>query len=62
MLTGGDGLMLLEVFDHPHWVKLGVYSEVCPLLTREFFRAGTTFFKAIVENLSGGYRIMGLSL
>lgn len=29
VLTGRDGLMLLEVFDHPHWVKLGVYSEVC---------------------------------
>lgn len=53
--------MLLEAFDHPHWVKLGVYSKVCPLLTRECFRTGTTFFKAMVENVSRGCRIMGLS-
>lgn len=62
MLTGGDELIILEVFDHPHWVKLDVYSEVYPLLTRESFTTGTTFFKPAVGNLTRDYRIMGLSL
>lgn len=62
VLTGGDELIILEVFDHPHWVKLDVYSEVYPLLTHESFITGTTFFKPAVENLTRDYRIMGLSL
>lgn len=62
VLTGGDELAPLEVFDHPHWVKLGVYSEVCPLLTPECLRTATTSFKSMVENLTRGYTKMGLSL
>lgn len=50
--------MLLQVFDHPHWVKFDVYSKVCPLLTPEFLRTGTTFFKSTVENLTRDYTIM----
>lgn len=59
VLTGGGELMLLQVFDHPHWVKFDVYSKVCPLLTPEFLRTGTTFFKSIVENLTRDYRTIG---
>lgn len=62
VLTGGGEWMLLQVFDHPHWVKFDVYSKVCPLLTPEFFRTGTTFFKSIVENLTRDYTTVGLSL
>lgn len=62
VLIGGDEWVLLEVFDHPHWVKLDVYSKAYPLLTPEFLRTDVTFFKSIVENLTRDFTIIGLSL
>lgn len=49
-------------FDDPHWVKHDVYSKEHPLLTLELLRIGTAFFKSSVEDLTGDYTIMGLSL